>query len=115
MKKISYLPLLFLLVLAAAISSCQTQPQKDQPFEPKEVIATPERPAGQTDVLELRADPIDTVDVAIIGLGMRGAGAVYRYTFLEGARITAIADIVPEKVEKAQEILVKNGRPKADA
>ncbi|PWD98977.1 acetylgalactosaminidase [Marinilabilia rubra] len=96
---------------------CQTTPQnkKNQKFEPKEVYATPERPAGQTDVLELRADPIDTVDVAIIGLGMRGSGAVYRYTFLDGARVAAIADVVPEKVERAQKILQDNGRPKADA
>ncbi|HKK68677.1 MAG TPA: Gfo/Idh/MocA family oxidoreductase, partial [Bacteroidales bacterium] len=114
-KYFSFLTLVTLMV--TLFWGCQTNSQtgKNQTFEPKEVYATPERPAGQTDVLELRADLIDTVDVAIIGLGMRGSGAVYRYTFLEGARVAAIADVVPEKVERAQTILQENGRPKADA
>ncbi|PWE00400.1 Gfo/Idh/MocA family protein [Marinilabilia rubra] len=113
MKNINYL-LLFLLAITGSYA-CQPRPTQNQTFDPKEVYTTPERPAGQTDVLELRADPIDTVNVAIIGLGMRGSGAVYRYTFLDGARVAAIADVVPEKVERAQKILQDNGRPKADA
>ena len=65
----------------------------------------PPRPEGQTDVIELRCDPIDTVHVAFIGLGGRGKGAVRRYTFLEGVKIVALCDLVPENLEKTQEIL----------
>ena len=36
----------------------------------------PERPAGQEDVIALATDPIDTVRVGFIGLGMRGIGAI---------------------------------------
>lgn len=116
MKNLSYL-FAGILILSTGLFSCtpESKQEGDQTFTPKEVFATPERPEGQTDVLELRAEPIDTVRMAIIGLGMRGSGAVYRYTFIEGAKIVAIADVVPEKVERAQEILVKQGRPKADA
>lgn len=84
--------------------------------ENSKIIEFPEplRGAGVTDVLELRADPIDTVRIAFIGLGMRGEGAVYRYTFLQGVKIVALCDVVPEKVEKANNILKERGLPQAD-
>ena len=41
-------------------------------------VKTPLRSAGQSDVLELRCPPIENVRVAVIGLGNRGIGAVYR-------------------------------------
>ena len=44
----------------------------------------PERPKGQTDVLQLTAPPMDTVRVGFIGLGMRGPGAVERFAQIEG-------------------------------
>jgi len=69
---------------------------------------------NRRDVLELRCAPLDTVRMAIIGLGMRGSDAVNRYTYIEGVRIVAICDIVPEKVRDAQETLKKRGFPKAD-
>ncbi len=69
---------------------------------------------NRRDVLELRCAPLDTVRMAIIGLGMRGSDAVNRYTYIGGVRIVAICDIVPEKVKEAQEILKKRGFPKAD-
>jgi hypothetical protein len=52
-----------------------------------DLFPEPPRPAGQSDVVELRCDPIDTVGIGFIGLGMRGYGAVYRYTFLENIEI----------------------------
>jgi len=69
---------------------------------------------NRRDVLELRCAPLDTVRMAIIGLGMRGSDAVNRYTYIEGVKIVAICDIVPEKVKDAQEILKKRGFPKAE-
>ena len=35
-------------------------------------LPEPERESGQTDVLALRAEPLDTVRVAFIGVGPRG-------------------------------------------
>ena len=75
---------------------------------------TPPRKAGQEDVLLLRCDPIPVVRVGFVGLGMRGPGAVARYTFLEGVEIKALCDLYPERVADAQKILIDKGLPKAD-
>lgn len=61
------------------------------------------------------APKMDKVRIGIIGLGNRGPGAVERMTFIEGAEIVALCDKYPDRVEKAQEILVKAGLPKARA
>lgn len=92
------------------ISSCNKPEQKTA----LNLFPEPPRPAGQKDVLELRCDPIDTVRIAFIGLGMRGTGAVYRYTFMEGVEIKALCDVVPEAVARSQKILSDKGFPKAD-
>ncbi len=74
---------------------------------------TPPRPKGQHDVLQLRCDPIPTVRIGFIGLGMRGSGAIKRYVNLEGVEIKALCDIMPQNVEKAQAVLEKRGLPAA--
>ena len=109
MKKITYLLTAFLIL---GISSCQCPKSSDQTTPNLIRTAIPERPAGQTDVIGLRCAPLDTVRVGFIGLGMRGPGAVYRFTQIEGTAIKALCDLYPERVEKAQEILTKNNRPR---
>ena len=74
----------------------------------------PERAAGQTDVLQLRCDPIPVVRVAFVGVGMRGIEAVRRFMYLDGVEVKAVCDLSAEKVAKANEILERNNRPKAD-
>ena len=91
------------------LNGCCQQEQKSAMIE----FPEPTRPAGQQDVLELRCDPIDTVRIAVIGLGMRGSGAVERLTHVDGAKIVALCDIVPGNVAKAQATLNKAGFPKA--
>ena len=76
-------------------------------------IDTPERPAGQEHVVGLTAPKLETVHVGIIGLGMRGDGAVERLINVPGVEITALCDIVPERVEEGQAILRKAGLPEA--
>jgi len=75
----------------------------------------PERAKGQQPVLQLACPPIDTVRVAFIGLGMRGPDAVGRFMFLDGIKVTALCDLLPERVDSCQAILVKNNRPRATA
>ncbi|WP_298650068.1 Gfo/Idh/MocA family oxidoreductase, partial [uncultured Proteiniphilum sp.] len=58
-------------------------------------------------------DKIDTVRVGFIGLGMRGPGAVQRFTHIPGTKIVALCDLHEERVEKAQGILEKAGLPRA--
>lgn len=76
-------------------------------------VAVPERPAGQQDVIQLTTPKLDTVRVGFVGLGMRGPGAVARWTHIPGTKIVALCDVEPDRVAKANEILVKAGLPKA--
>ncbi|MBT3207083.1 MAG: Gfo/Idh/MocA family oxidoreductase [Bacteroidetes bacterium] len=79
-----------------------------------ELFSEPERPDGQKDVIELRCEPIQTIRIAFIGLGMRGAGAIYRYTFLENVEIAILCDPVQKNIDKCQQILKDNNLPEAD-
>lgn len=73
------------------------------------VVDTPERPAGQQDVLNLTAPKIQNVRVAFVGLGMRGPGAVERFCHIPGVQIVALCDYVPERAEACQKYLQKAG------
>lgn len=100
--------------VAIGLVACNNKSANDKIFEPVEAFATPERPAGQTHVLELRCDPIDTVRIAIVGLGMRGQGAVERLSFIGETKIVALVDVRQANVDSAQKTLERMGRPKAD-
>ncbi len=105
------------LVAGLLLMSCQCGQQagaarkKVNPI----VVSTPQRPAGQTDVVGLTTPKLDTVRVGFIGLGMRGPGAVSRFTHIPGTKVVALCDIRPERVEAAQNILKKAGLPEAAA
>ncbi len=73
----------------------------------------PVRGVGQKDVISLALPPIDTVRVGFIGLGMRGPGAVERFTYIDGVKIVALCDIEPERVDSCQAILSRAGLPQA--
>lgn len=74
---------------------------------------TPKRPAGQQDMIAFAAPKIKTVRVGFIGLGMRGPGAVERFTHIPGTEIVALCDIRPDRVEASQKILDKAGVKRA--
>lgn len=61
------------------------------------------------------APKLKTVRVGVVGLGMRGPGAVDRLSYIEGVEITALCDKYSDRVEKAQQILTKKGLAKAKA
>lgn len=100
------------LLLTTSLSSCQ---KNNCSPDRKYVIETPvpPRPAGQQHVLKLTADPIPVVRVAFIGMGMRGPGAVERMTHIDGVEVVAICDVEQSRVERANAILEKRGKPKA--
>lgn len=103
--KFTFLSLVFLTVASCGV------PQ-EKAYEPIKV-ETPVRPEGQTDVLELRCDPIPTVRVAIIGLGMRGPGVVHNFSHMPGVEIVALCDVLEANTQKANKILAKAGKPQA--
>lgn len=76
-------------------------------------VETPARPAGQEHMIGYAAEPLDTVRVGIIGLGMRGPGAVERLLNIEGASIKALCDIERERCDSAQAMIARAGAPAA--
>ena len=74
-------------------------------------VPVPPRPEGASDLIGFSVAPIDTVRVGFVGLGMRGSDAVERYTFIPGSKITAICDVVPERVESSLKYLQEKNYP----
>lgn len=113
-KQILLLTLSFVLLFSTAMEA-QTKRRRANKTEVAPAKAhiipthTPARPAGQRDVLGLRHTPIPNVRVGFIGLGMRGPGAVYRFTQIDGVEIKALCDLYPERVTKSQAILERAG------
>lgn len=112
LKTLSILAVALMLVTTGA--SAKKNKQAGKKITPIEV-KTPARPAGQQDVIGLTTPKLETVRVGFIGLGMRGPGAVERFTHIDGVKIVALCDIRPECVERSQKILENAGLPKAAA
>ena len=70
---------------------------------------------NQKNVLLLTCDSIDTVRIAVIGLGNRGQSALARLPNIPGAKIVAIADIDTNKVNGSHEKYFKNYQYKKPA
>ena len=75
----------------------------------KMVVETPQRLAGQKDVLGLRLPKMKTVRVGFVGLGMRGPSAVADFGLIPGVEIVALCDYEKERAEKQNERLRKQG------
>ena len=77
------------------------------------VIKSPERPAGQESVIGLTVPKMNVVRVGFVGLGMRGPGAVERFTHIAGTKIVALCDYEKERAENCQKYLQKACLPEA--
>jgi len=116
MKKPCGLTMIFSILagIVFLLTACvQPSEKQETVFLPKEFFSVPDRETGQTDVLELRCEPLSNVRIAVIGLGMRGSEAVRRLSYIEGATITVLCDVVPDRVTQAQKLLTEMGKPKA--
>lgn len=113
-----------MLALATSCSTAQTTSKAaSSPSTAHETAATvnsriitpetPVRPAGQQDMINFAAPKISNVRVGFIGLGMRGPGAVERFTHIPGTTVVALCDLRPERVEVTQKLLDKNGVKRA--
>ncbi len=78
-------------------------------------FSEPIRESGQTDVLQLACNPIETVRVAFIGLGKRGKEAFNHFMYFDRVEIIAICDKSQDKVAEVQQVLSKHKKPKADS
>ena len=60
-------------------------------------------------VAQLQCEPLDTVRVGIVGLGVRAKRAVMRMMHIDGCTINAICDLVPENIEETKGIIAQYG------
>ena len=110
--------ILCLLAVSTVLTLQAVQPRQPEhsPYKIKKGVAVfkePKRAPGQQSMLGFAAEPIKTVRVGFIGLGMRGPGAVERFAHIENVEIKALCDLLPERITSAQQILAKTGLPKA--
>ena len=110
MKRVFYVAIVLLAVVGFV--SCG-EPKPYKMVDGTIICHTPERPAGQQDMLQFAAEPLDTVRVGFIGLGSRGKGGPKRWSQIEGTKIVALCDLKQECIDRAQEYLDKAGRPRA--
>ena len=103
-----------LLVMVACVACCNTPSGENYKTKGGMIVFDePARAAGQESMLGFAADPIPVVRVGFVGLGMRGPGAVNRFTHLEGVEIKGLCDLKQENVSKCQPMLERAGMPKA--
>ena len=57
--------------------------------------------------------PIKKVRVGVVGLGMRGPGAVHRLAAIPGVEVAALCDLFQDRVDVQQKWLADSGKPKA--
>ena len=74
------------------------------------VDLTPPRLAGNGSMMGVPFEKHATVRIAIVGTGLRGSSVLSELLAIEGVEITALADIVPEKAQRAADRVVKAGR-----
>lgn len=113
MKRIISIVAIATVSVLAAVSCCSNTGGNTQSVSKVIQTVVPERPAGQNDVVALTTDPLPVVRVGFIGLGMRGPGAVKRFTHIPGVEIKALCDIRPDRVDICQQILKEQGLPEA--
>lgn len=68
-------------------------------------------PAGKGSMLGVPFEKHDTVRIAIVGTGLRGRSVLRELLAVEGVKITALADIVPEKARMAAQMVTRAGQP----
>lgn len=73
------------------------------------VVDSPDRPVGQNHVLNLTTEKLNVVRVGFVGLGMRGPGAVERFTHIPGTQVVALCDYDLQCAEKCQRYLREAG------
>lgn len=116
MRKIAILLFLTIIYISAPLAQQPYTQRYDWPWrwEKKTIVTkTPSRARGQQHALGLKVAPIDTVRIAFVGLGMRGADAVGRYMHIDGIRVVALCDYEADRTEQCQQILKNNHRPQA--
>ena len=73
--------------------------------------AADKRKLGGAAKSQFKVAPVPSVRVGFVGVGGMGSAHVQNYLNIEGVRVKAICDVVPEKVARAQKWVVEAGQP----
>jgi predicted dehydrogenase len=95
-----------LLRAAGAAGAAAALVAHDLPASPP-----PPRPVGATSMLRVPFEPRETVRLAIVGTGLRGTSVLREWLAVDGVQVTALADIVPGKAERAAALVREAGQP----
>lgn len=113
MKKLKLFSLAFAAMLSLGFQSANAQSlsptTKWHWNKGKIVIETPQRPKSQKDVLGLALPKKKVVRIGLVGLGMRGPGAVENFSLIPGVQVVALCDYEEKRAVKQNERLRKNG------
>ena len=71
----------------------------------------PARQPGQQRAFGLRCPPLSKVRIGFIGMGGRGMSLLGNLLDLDRVEIRAVCDIVPDRVQRAQERVLARGQP----
>lgn len=97
-------------LLCANVFAQSLSPSTKYHFEKGTIVVdAPVRPEGQQNVLGLVTPKLTTVRVGFVGLGMRGPGAVERFTHIPGVQIVALCDYEEARAEGCQKYLREAG------
>ncbi len=92
-------------IAGMGLTGCTARPDDKSPFKLTH---------NQTFNMSGYAAPkLETVRIGLIGVGGRGSGALRRLVRIEGVKITALSDINPERVNRANEFLKGMGHTPA--
>lgn len=106
-----------LLFAALCAVTMHAQNAFDWPYKNENgtiVTEVPQRPLGQQNALGLTTPKLKVVRVGFVGLGMRGADAVARWTYINGTQTMALCDHEKDRAEACNETLRKASMPAAD-
>lgn len=107
----------FMLTMSTLLLPAVSFAQFNWPYHVEKgqaITEVPVRPAGQQNALNLTTPKMSVVRVGFVGLGMRGPGAVERWTYINGTQIMALCDHERDRAERCNEILEKASLPPAD-
>ena len=65
------------------------------------------RPSGQQSMLGFHCEPIETIHIGFIGVGVRGQRAVERMMNIEHAKVVALCDFIEDNLEISSAIVAK--------
>lgn len=78
---------------------------------PLAAAGPPPRQPGEATMLGVPFARHDTVRLAIVGTGLRGTAMLREWLAVDGVRVTALCDIVPEKAARGARLVTDAGHP----